>query len=105
MFLEILYIVKGGTPDNVSLRVYFYVFRQISYFNFRPSKQSSFYVVGVFVDSRGGGPLINVFPSVYFDVFRQSLRFNFRTSKQSSFYVFGVFVDSRGRGNPCKTYH
>ena len=31
-------------------------FRKSSRFNFRPSKQSSFYDFGVFVDSRGGIP-------------------------------------------------
>ena len=31
-----------------------YFFRQSTRFNFRPSKQSSFYVFGVVVDSRGG---------------------------------------------------
>ena len=54
MVLEFLYIVEGG-PDNVFLRVYFDVFRQTSRFKFRLSKQSSFYVFRVFVDSRGGG--------------------------------------------------
>ena len=39
---------------NVFLRVYFDVFRQSSRFNFRPSKHSSFYVFGIFLDSRGG---------------------------------------------------
>ena len=54
MFFEILMIVQGGGPlINVFLRVYFDVFRQSSRCNFRPSKQSSFYVFGVFVDSRG----------------------------------------------------
>ena len=33
---------------------------QTSSFNFRPSKQSSFYVFGVFVDTRGRGDPINV---------------------------------------------
>ena len=46
--------IGGGTPDNVFLRVYFDVFRQSSRFNFRPSKQSSFYILNVFVDNRGG---------------------------------------------------
>ena len=78
--------------------MYFDVFRKSSFFNFRLSKQSSFYVFGVFVDSRGGGSLINVFLRVYFDVFRQTSRFNFRPSNHSSLYVFGVFVDSRGEG-------
>ena len=82
--------------------MYFNVFRERSCLNFRPSHQSSLYVFGVFVDSRGGGPLINVFLRVYFDVFRQTTRFNFRPSKQSSFYVFGVFVDSIGRMTPDK---
>ena len=39
---------------NVFLRVYFDVFRQSPCINFRPSEQSSLYVFGVFVDSRGG---------------------------------------------------
>ena len=56
IFLEFLYIVEGGALRNVFLRVYFDVFRQSSRFNFRPSKQGSFYVFGVFVDSRGGAP-------------------------------------------------
>ena len=97
-------IVEGGGPlINVFLRVYFDVFRKSSRFNFRTSKQSSFYVFRVFGDSIGGDgePLINVFLRVYFDVFRKTTRFHFRTSKQSSFYVFGVFVDSRG-GTPGK---
>ena len=73
LFLEFLYIVEGGNRVrylcfwsfyrhyrggpliNVFLRVYFDVFRQSSRFNFRPSKQSSFYVFGVFVHSRGRG--------------------------------------------------
>ena len=54
MFLEFLEIVEGG-GTNVFLRVYFDVFRKITRFLFRPSKQSSFYVFGVFVDSRGRG--------------------------------------------------
>ena len=41
--------IIGGTPDNVFLRVYFDVFGQSSCFNFRPSKQSSVYVFGVFI--------------------------------------------------------
>ena len=71
-FLEFLLIVEGGGPlINVFLRVYFDVFQQTSRLKFCSSKQSSFYVFGVFVDSRGrGGPLINVFLRVYFDVFR-----------------------------------
>ena len=56
MFLEFLLIVEGGGPlINVFLRVYFDVCQQSSRCIFRPSKQSSFYVYGVFVDSRGGG--------------------------------------------------
>ena len=56
MFLEVLEIVEEWGPlVNVFLRVYFDVFRQSLCFNFRTSKQSSFYVFGVFVDSRGGG--------------------------------------------------
>ena len=39
-------MVEGG--------VYFDVFRQTSRCNLRQSKQSSFYVFGVFVDGRGG---------------------------------------------------
>ena len=42
----------GRPLINVFLRVYFDVFRQCSRFNFRQSKQSSFYIFGVFVDSR-----------------------------------------------------
>ena len=78
------------------MRVYFDVFRQPSHFNFQTSKLSSFYVFGVFLDSRGrGGPLINVLLRVYFDVFRQTSRFYFF---RSMFYEF--FVDIRGRGGP-----
>ena len=87
---------RGGPLVNVFLRAYFDVFPQSSRFNFRPSKQSSFYVLGVLYISRGRGPLINVFLRVYFDVFRQSLRFNFHPLKQSPFYVFGFLLDSRG---------
>ena len=96
MFFQFLQIVERGTPDNVFLRVYFDGFRQSSRFNLRRSKQSSFYVVGVIVDSRGGGPLLNVLLRVYFDVFRESSCFYFHPSNQSSFNVFGVFLDSRG---------
>ena len=54
MFLQFLYIVEGGGPlINVLLRVYFDVFRQSLRFEFCLSKQSSFYVFAVFVDSRG----------------------------------------------------
>ena len=91
----------GGPQVNVFLRVYFDAFRQTLRFNFRPSKQSSFYIFGIFVYSRGTGTLVNEFLSVYFDVFRQTSPFNFRPSKQSSFYIFGVFVDSRG-GNRAR---
>ena len=57
MFLDFFIDSRGGGGlINVFLRVYFDVFRQSSCFNFRPSKQSSFYVFGVFVDSRGGDP-------------------------------------------------
>ena len=51
------------------LRVFFDVFRQTLCFNLRRSKQSSFYVFGVFVDCRGGGTPDNVFLRVYFNVF------------------------------------
>ena len=58
MFLELSLIVEGGRPlINVSLRVYFDVFRQSLRFNFRSSKESSFYVFGVFEDGRGGSIL------------------------------------------------
>ena len=58
MFLEILLTVEGGGAlINVFLRVYFDVFRRSSRFNFRRSKQSSFYVFLVFVDGRGGSIL------------------------------------------------
>ena len=46
----------GGTPDKRIPDGLFDVFRRSSRFNFRPSKQSLFYVFGVFVDSRGGDP-------------------------------------------------
>ena len=46
----------GGPSINVFLRVYFDNFRQISRFIFRPSKQSSLSVFGVFADIRGGTP-------------------------------------------------
>ena len=69
-------------------QLHFLLWRETpSRFNFRPSKQSSFYVFGVFVDSRGRGPLINVFLRDYFDVCRQSVRFNFPRSKHSSFFL------------------
>ena len=56
MFLEFLQIVEGGGPRiNIFLMVYFDVFRQSSRLNFRTSKQSSLYLLGVFVDSRGRG--------------------------------------------------
>ena len=43
---------RGGGPlINVFLRVYFDVFRRSLRFNFRASKQSSFYIFGVIVDS------------------------------------------------------
>ena len=45
---------------NVFLRVYFDVSRQRSRFNFRRSKQTSFYVFGLFVDGRGGSILTYV---------------------------------------------
>ena len=57
MFLEFWQIVyflqafKGGPVINVFLRVCFDDFRKSSRFNFRPSKQISFYVLGVFVDT------------------------------------------------------
>ena len=54
MFVEFLYIVEGEGLMNVILRVNFDVFGQSSRFNFRSSKQSSFYVFGVFLCSRGG---------------------------------------------------
>ena len=55
MFLEFLEIVEGGPLINVFLRVHFDVLRQSSCFNFRTSKQSWFYVVGVFEIVEGGG--------------------------------------------------
>ena len=42
----------GGSLINLFLKVYFDVFRQCSRFNFRPTKQGSFYIIEVFVDSR-----------------------------------------------------
>ena len=60
-----------GPLINVFLRVNLDVFRQTSRFKFRPSKQNSFYVFFVFVDSRGGGTPDNVFMRVYFDVFQE----------------------------------
>ena len=45
----------GGPLINVFLRVYFDVCRQSVRFNFRPSKQGSFFVFGVLVDSTGRG--------------------------------------------------
>ena len=65
MFLEFLEIVEGGALINVFLRVYFDVFRTSSRFNFRTSKQSSFYVFGVFVDSRGGTPDKRILEGVF----------------------------------------
>ena len=72
MFFDFFIGIIGWTPDKripefiltffdkvrvlifANQRVYFDVFRQSLRFNFRPSKQSFFYVFGVFVDSRGG---------------------------------------------------
>ena len=45
---------EGGTLLNVFMRLFFDVFRQSSRFNFRRSKQSSFYVFGVFIVIVGG---------------------------------------------------
>ena len=76
---------------NVFLRVYFDVFCQNSRFYFPSSKQSYFYVLRVFVDSRGrGGPLINVLLSVYFDVFvkLRDLMFAHQNRLRSMFLVF-----------------
>ena len=56
MFLDFLYIVEGGPLVNVFVRAYFDVFRQSLRFNFRPAKQSSFYVFGVFVGRGTGTP-------------------------------------------------
>ena len=46
---------------NLFLRVYFDVFRQSSCFNFRPSKQSSFYIFGVLGDSTEQYPRLSLF--------------------------------------------
>ena len=43
--------IIGGTPNKRISEGQ--VFRQSSRFNFRPTKQSSFYIFGDFVDSRG----------------------------------------------------
>ena len=56
------------------------------------SKESSFYIFGVFVDSSGGRTLINVFLRVYFDVFRQKSCFIFRPSIQMRI----IFIFSLG---------
>ena len=58
----------------------FDVFRRSSRFNFRPSKQSSFYIFGVFVDSRE------------------------RVVTELVIYVFGVFIGII-RGTPDKRIH
>ena len=75
------------------------VFRKSSCFNFRPSKQSSFYVFGVFVDSRGGGTPGSIL--TYFEKVRVLIFAHLNKSNQirvrSMFLV--VFVDSRGRGD------
>ena len=55
MFFEFLLALLGGPLINVFLSVYFDVFPQSSCLNFRPSKQSSFYILVVFVDSRERG--------------------------------------------------
>ena len=49
---------------NVFLRVYSDVFRQSLRFNFRRSKQSSFYVFGLLVDGRGGGSILTYLEKV-----------------------------------------
>ena len=55
MIFEFLEIVEGVPLINVFLRVFFDVIRQTTRYNRHASKQSSFYVFGVFVHSRGGG--------------------------------------------------
>ena len=79
---------------NVFLRVYFEVFRQSSRFNFRRSKQSSFYVFGVFLHCRGVSLL------TYFDKVRVVIRAH-QNRVRSMFFEF-FFFDSRGRGNRDK---
>ena len=88
-------ILGGGPLVNVFLRPYFDVFRQNSRFNFCPSKQTSFYVFGLFVDSRRG-TLVNVFLRAYFDIFRQKSRFHFFPPKPSLLSMCAVFIDSIG---------
>ena len=77
---------------------------QVRFLIFR-SKQSSFYVFGVFVDSRGGGTPVKRIPEGLFCRFSKKSRFNLRTSKHSSFYGLRVFVDGRGRGTSVKRIH
>ena len=55
-FLGVLQALQGGPLINVFLRVYFDVFGQSLRFNFRPSKQSSFYVFWVLQALLQGGP-------------------------------------------------
>ena len=51
---------------NVFLRVFLDDFRQTSRFNYCPSKESSFYLFGVFVDCRGGGdPYKRIFEGLF----------------------------------------
>ena len=66
MFLEFLYIVEGGPLINVFLRVFFDVFQESSRLNFRPCKQSSLYVFGLLVHSRGEGTPDKRIPKVLF---------------------------------------
>ena len=91
-FLYALY--KGGTLINVFRRVYFHVFRQSSRFKVRPSKQSSFYVFGVFVDSRGGGTLDKRIPEGLFICYFIKIIYLY-------IYIYGVFIGIIG-GTPDK---
>ena len=76
--------------------MYFDVFRHTSRLNFRPSKQNSFYILGVFVDSRGREAPDKGIPEGLFLPISKKNCFHYRTSKESLVYVFRVFVHSRG---------
>ena len=60
---------RGGPLINVFLRVYLDGFRLSSRFDFQPKKQSSFYIFGVIVDSRGFYLFFGVFIGMVFLTF------------------------------------
>ena len=87
----------------IFLRVYFDVFRQSSRFNFRQSKQSSFYVFWVFVHSGGGeGTPDKRFPEGLFWRFQTKFPFLFSLIKTEFVLCFWSFCN--GRGGSLLTY-